>query len=148
MPAAGIRRADAEVSPIIVRAHAMAIELLSGTAAERALYRAAPPLPAQHDQDEARAYGKLVCYSERAINLFIEYARSEAAALIDLHRTAVLAIADALVSRRTLNGEEIDRIIADAHARDGLAAEKSRREVWARTVENAARAQEHTVRLR
>jgi hypothetical protein len=116
----------------------MAIELMAGSEAERALYRAAPPLPAQHDEDEARGFGAAFCYSERAITLFIEYARAEAAALIDLHRTAVLAIAEALVSRRTLNGEEIDQIIAAAHARDELTAEKSRRAEWAKAVANAA----------
>jgi hypothetical protein len=56
--------------------------------------------------------------------------------LIDAHKSAVVAIADALVERRTLNGDEIDRIIAGALAVADIAAERERRTQWMRTIES------------
>lgn len=50
--------------------------------------------------------------------------------MIQQHRAAVLAIADALMVGRTPNAEQIDAIIA--------APERARRADWVKVLENAA----------
>jgi hypothetical protein len=50
----------------------------------------------------------------------------------------VAAIADALIKRKTLTGDEIDAIIAGALACDGLDREKARHAEWARCIAQAA----------
>jgi hypothetical protein len=136
MPSIGEARVD--VAEMITHAHARVIELVAGTEAERVLYTEAPPLEAPHDRYEAQAFAILICCSPAAVDDFVAYARREAAALIEEHRGALSMLADALVERRKLNGVEIDQIIADALAREDLAAEQSRRIDWAKTLANSA----------
>ena len=135
MPAFGEPRDDVAVE--LVQTHGRVIELLAGTESERQLYPA-PPLNAPHDIAEARANASLICCSPAAVEAFIAYARVEAAELIRVHRPAVLAIANALVAHRTLNGVQIDAIIADAASRQALLLEHQRRAMVGRAVTAAA----------
>ena len=74
----------------------------------------------------------MVCTSDAAIDAYLAFGLAESKALVTEHRAAVLAIAEALMVRRTLDdAQEIDTIIATA---PGLA----RRAEWARVIENAA----------
>jgi ATP-dependent Zn protease len=45
------------------------------------------------------------------VGAYLAFARVEVIALLTDHRAVVLAVADALVARRTLSGTEIDSII-------------------------------------
>ena len=76
--------------------------------------------------------GVIVCSSEAAIDAYLAFGLAEAKALVNEHRAAVLAIAEALMIRRTLDDpQEIDTIIATAPA-------LARRAEWTRVIENAA----------
>jgi hypothetical protein len=57
----------------------------------------------------------------------LQFAEVEAGALIRAHLGAVTALADALIERGTLNGDEVDAIITRAVDIEKLAAEKQRR---------------------
>jgi len=135
MPAIGEARVDA--AEMITHAHARVIELTAGTEAERLGYAEAPPLEAAHDRHEAQAFASLICCSSAAVDEFLVYARREAAALIEKHRSVLSMLADALVERRKLNGTEIDSVIANALALEDLAAERGRRAVWRKTLASA-----------
>jgi hypothetical protein len=136
MPQCGEPRSD--VAEMIVHAHGRCVELLAGTEAERVLIPDRPPFDAIHDQREAGAFAGIICCTPAAVDDFLAYARREATALIEAHRSAVQALADALVVKRTLGGVEIDAIIITALARNELATEKQRRTTWARVQESAA----------
>ena len=136
VPPVGAARTDG--GALLDHAHCRAIVLVAGTEAERALHTADAPLAAAHDLRQAESFASIFCCTTAAIDAFIVYSRAEAAALIEAHRNAVLAVAAALIERRTLNGDEIDEIIAAAVARDELDREVARRAQWARTIENAA----------
>jgi hypothetical protein len=68
----------------------------------------------------------------------LEYAKSEAAALIKDHPDVALAIADGLVERGVLTGVEVDDIIVAALARKTLKNEVARRLAWKLVEKNAA----------
>jgi hypothetical protein len=73
----------------------------------------------------------LICTSDSAVDAYLAFGLAEAKALIEQHRAAVLAIAEALMIERTLDAERIDSIIASA-------PERARRVDWAKVLENAA----------
>ena len=89
------------------------------------------PWIAHSDVREARKIASMVCTSDAAIDAYLAFGLAEAKALVEQHRAAVLAIAEALMLERTLNSEQIDAIIATAPA-------LARRAEWARVLENAA----------
>jgi hypothetical protein len=138
MPGLGDRRVDG--AEFYTHAHFRIVELMAGTEAERILHIADPPLDAINDRQQAWAFANIVCCSNSpsAIEQFLSFARAEAAALIAAHRSVVLAIAEALLEKRTLSsGAEIDQIIADALTSAALAAERKRRADWSLVVTNA-----------
>ena len=73
----------------------------------------------------------MVCTSEAAIDAYLSFGLAEAKALIEQHRAAVLAIAEALMVHRTLDAEQLDTIIASA-------PDRARRVDWAGVLENAS----------
>jgi hypothetical protein len=129
MPGPGESRINA--AEIFAHCHVRVVDLMSGTAAEMLLHPQCPPWTAHSDVRHARATASLICTSESAIDHYLSFGLAEAKALIEQHRAAVLAIADALMIERTLNAEQIDTIIA-------AAPERARRADWARVIENAA----------
>jgi hypothetical protein len=135
LPGVGEDRTDA--LEMIVHAHERAIELLAGSEAERLLYPDDVPLNATQDEREALSFAGIICVTYSAVETFLSYARAEAMALLTAHRCALTALADELLERRTLDGNQIDRIIAGALAREDQAAEQVRRAQWAKTIENA-----------
>jgi hypothetical protein len=122
----------------LIRASATCAQLLAGTIAESILWPGEPPLPAQHDEDEARALAKLAVASPNAVDTFLEYCRAEARALIEEYRDVASAIADGLFEQGTLTGTQVQKIIAAAMTRRALAAERLRRANWAQTCANGA----------
>jgi hypothetical protein len=67
----------------------------------------------------------------------IDFARAEAAALLTKHRTVLRALADALLNRETLTGEEMDRIIFAELVRSDQASEAGRRGAWRAVLSRA-----------
>jgi hypothetical protein len=57
---------------------------------------------------------------------------------IEPYNFGISARGTVLRIERTLDGDEIDKIISDLQARKGLAIERVRRKRWKRVIENAA----------
>ena len=94
----------------LLRAHHHVLELLAGVEAERLFSDGTMLLNTEHDEAEARAAAGLICRSPASIATYLEFCRTEVAALLADHRAVVLAIADGLIRHRTLNGEQIATI--------------------------------------
>jgi hypothetical protein len=110
---------------------------MSGTAAETLLHPDCEPWVARSDIGQARALASLICASEAAIDTYLAFGLAEAKALIDANSHVVLALANTLVERRTLDGDEIDAIIERAVAEKDLADERARRAGWKRVEAKA-----------
>ena len=118
--------------------HAMrrTVELLAGSEGE-AMLEDAPLLGAVDDNKQALRFARLVCVSSAAVEAFLSYAKAEARALLEEHRSLVLALADCLLEKRTLTGAGVDAVLAAALARSNLETEHRRRLEWARVAERA-----------
>jgi hypothetical protein len=64
-----------------------------------------------HYIEEARALASLIV-RPRAVDTYIRYAQAEARAILTEHHDAVVALAEELFTRRTLDRAEIDGVIA------------------------------------
>jgi len=135
MPGLGEARTDC--AELLAHATTRAIELAAGSASEQLFYPADEPLAAIDDRRQARAFAGLVCFTPFAIDQFLIYVISEATALLSAHRGAVIAVAEALLEKRTMTGTEIDSVIANALALEDLAAERGRRAAWRKTLASA-----------
>jgi hypothetical protein len=135
MPELGAGRVEA--AECFQRATVLCIELVGGTVAEQILHPQDEPLPTYHDQVEAAAFAAIAVSSPRAVPAFLEYAKGEAAALINDHPDVAMAIAGGLVEHGVLTGDQVDEIIVAALARKTLKIEVGRRASW-RCVENSA----------
>jgi hypothetical protein len=116
------------------------IGLLGGGAAEMAIFGDSPPRFIESDVYSANAIAGIICRTDASRAAFIEHCYQEALAIIEDNKSVVLALAQALISHpeRTLDGNEINAVIAETLAREARAAEQARRAAWQRTVENAA----------
>jgi hypothetical protein len=130
MPGFGEPRENA--AEVFSHCHTRVVDLCAGTAAETILYPACAPWIAHSDVREARKIASMVCTSDAAIDAYLAFGLAEAKALVEQHRAAVLAIAEALMLERTLNSEQIDNIIANA-------PEHARRADWAKVLRSAAK---------
>jgi hypothetical protein len=88
---------------------------------------------------EAKSFAAIICTSVASLDAFIAYARVEARAILTDHSRVVQMLALALVERRTLDGTEIDAIIAQATAEQDFANEKVRQRKWRAVEANAGR---------
>jgi hypothetical protein len=129
MPKAGECRSTA--ADIFTHVFSRVTDLRAGTASESVLYPDAEPWPAHSDIAQARSLASIICTSEFSIDAFLQLGLAEAKSLIEQHRPAVLAIAEALIIHRTLDGAMIDTIISRA-------PERARRADWGRVLESAA----------
>jgi hypothetical protein len=129
MPGPGEPRAD--VADVYEHVHSRVVDLCAGTAAETLLHPACAPWIAHSDVRKARATASIICSSDSAVDAYLAFGLAEAKALIEQHRAAVWAIAEALMVERTLNSEQIDTIIANAPV-------FARRAAWIGVLENAA----------
>jgi hypothetical protein len=136
MPELGAGRVEA--AECFQRATVLCIELVGGTVAEQILHPQAEPLPTYHDQIEAAAFAAIAVSSPRAVPAFLEYAKGEAAALINDHPDVAMAIAVGLVEHGILTGAQVDEIIVAALARKTLKTEVERRANWRTIGQRAA----------
>ncbi len=133
-----IGTARVESSEYYVRAQVAAIELVGGRVAEQILHPNNAPLPAEHDQIEARAFAAVACAAPQAASALLAYAEAEAAALLSAHLGVVTALVDAVVERGFLTGDEVDQVIMRAMAAETLAVERQRRRDWQERQASAA----------
>jgi hypothetical protein len=135
MPPLGESRSDA--CEMLVYAHSRVIEIVAGSESERLFCTDAPPLEALQDQQDAEQFARLMCVHPDAVDDFIAYARREAALLLNEHASVVHALAEALLEAQTLDGAQIDAVLAKALTAADLAAERKRRAAAARMLESA-----------
>jgi hypothetical protein len=78
----------------------------------------------QNDEAVALLFAHALTLSREAARALVEYGRYEARAILTQHSEAFQALVDALLSRETLDGSEIDKIILGAE--EPLRAERDR----------------------
>jgi hypothetical protein len=92
------------------QAHSHVVASLAGIEAER-LFCDELLAHTGHDLQAARAVAALIVREVSDVDSYINRARIETRALLTAHAASVLAIADALVERRTLSRSQIYRVI-------------------------------------
>jgi len=125
------------VSDVFGNVHAQCVELMAGRAAERMLLEGEPVTPVD-DLRQARELAMLICTSEEAIETFIAHCDVAARDLLLPYGDVLMTLSIVLRIKRTLDSDEIDKIISDVQARKALAVERGRRKRWQRAIENAA----------
>jgi hypothetical protein len=139
MPSVGESRSECAEYYEITLEHV--IELLAGTEGERLLCEG-EPLVALSDEVKARLMAEGFCCSgedEEVVTRFLDYCRGEARAIIRKWRDAVMAVADDLVGKQTLDAAGIDAAIFRALAVEDLQLERTRRSRWATVIEKASK---------
>jgi hypothetical protein len=125
--------------PKSIRAQTMVIELVGAQIAESILFPDLPPLGANHDFVEAKAFAGVACAASPAVGALLAYAESEARALLSENIDILGDLVDALVECGTLSGDEVDRIIADRVTLRSIEIEHRCRDDWRGRELNAAR---------
>jgi hypothetical protein len=117
------------------------IALMAGYAAETVFLRGTKPKYIAYDVPQARRLAGFVCRNMASILAFMEHGYQEAEALVEQHKTVVVAIAQALIDhpKRTLDRAEIDAVIAPALAAQAAADESKRRADWITVLKNAGK---------
>jgi hypothetical protein len=118
------------VSDVFGNVYAQCIELMAGRAAERMLLSDSEPVPPVDDLRQARELAMLICTSEEAIETFIAHCDVAARDLLLPYGDVVMTLSIVLRIKRTLDSDEIDKIIADLQARKAQAIEHRRRADW------------------
>jgi ATP-dependent Zn protease len=105
-----------------------AIELVAGLEAERLIVpKEAKAATASSDYRKAIRYTATICAS---VEPFIEFAHSEARAILTNFRPILEALAAELIERKTMTGAETDGVIFSALAATDAASERKRRGNW------------------
>jgi hypothetical protein len=117
------------------------IGMMGGGAAEMAILGDSPPQFIESDVYSANAIAGIICRTGASRSAFIEHCYQEALAIIEANKPVVLALAQALIDHpeRTLNGNEIDAVIARTLEREAMAAEQARRSKWRKVTEHVAK---------
>jgi hypothetical protein len=136
MPKPGEDRSS--VSDVFGSVHGQCIELMAGRAAERMLLSDGDPEPPVDDLRQARELAMLFCTSEEAIGTFIAHCNVAAWDLLLPYGDVVMTLSIVLRIKRTLDSDEIDKIISDLQAQKALVEERGRRKRWQQVIENAA----------
>lgn len=120
-------------------ARSRVIELLAGTEGERLLCEG-DPIGSQSDEIGALAISKAFCLMDdyAVLDSFMNYCLAEARALISTYRSAVLAVAGELRSKKTIDGAAIDAAIVRGVAKQELDREKARRADWRAVIHRAS----------
>jgi hypothetical protein len=124
-------------SDVFGNVYSQCIELMAGRAAEAMLLDGEPVAPAD-DLRQARELAMLICTSEEAIETCIAHCDVAASDLLLSYGDVVIVLSTVLRIKRTLDGAEIDDLIADLQVRKALAA-GWRRKRWEGVIENAVR---------
>jgi hypothetical protein len=119
---------------------ARVIDLMAGGAGEMIFLGDAPPTFMTSDLLSANAIAGIICRSPSSIAAFIEHCYQESLAIIEGNKLVVLALARAMIDHpeKTLNGVEIDQVIAETLCDEASKAESERRDRWQLTERNAA----------
>jgi hypothetical protein len=88
------------------------------------------PVTPVDDLRQARELAMLICTSEEAIETFIAHCDVAARDLLLPYGDVVIVLSTVLRIKRTLEGAEIDNLIADVQAQKALAVERRRRADW------------------
>jgi hypothetical protein len=123
------------------------IELLAGPEAERRLNGSFDASTAQSDLAQARLYAAAIAVTPEMAHQYMDLFHAEARALVNRYWHSVTAVAEALIERQTLTGDEVDSIISEAEAARIAADEKSRRAAWRETVARVEQFERSGVRL-
>jgi hypothetical protein len=134
MPLPGEDRA--KVSDIFSTVHAKCIQYASGKVAERMLLDGEPSF-ASDDIRQARELAALICSSEKAIDSFLDHCEIAAHDLLAPYVPLLMSLQLVLRIKRSLTGDEVNRVIATALAQFDLASERARRRRWAAVIDNA-----------
>jgi hypothetical protein len=128
MPKPGEDRSS--VSDVFGSVYDQCIELMAGRAAERMLLSDSDPEPPVDDLRQSRELAMLICSSEEAIETFIAHCDVAARDLLLPYGDVVMTLSIVLRIKRTLDSDEIDKIISDLQARKAQAIEHRRRADW------------------
>jgi hypothetical protein len=123
---------------IFANTQGQCVALMAGYAAEMTFLGDIVPGSIDSDVEAANQLAKVICRSAASRSAFLEHAYQEAVALVKEYKAVILAIADVLVDRHTLNTGEIDEVITAAVNHD-TAADRAGRAAWRSTVERAGR---------
>lgn len=124
MPQDGEARGDA--ADMYLHVLDRCIELAAASVAERMLLPG-EPVPSVSEVEQAVALASLVCKSAEAVKCFLAFCEQQARDLLYAHGPVIMALSIVLKIRRTLNGDEIDGVIAMTVAGLQSAAERRRR---------------------
>jgi hypothetical protein len=111
-------------------------ELMAGEAGET-LLMPGPATLAGDDRRQVRELARLFCKSPEAAERFIDLCAQQALDLLRPYVPIIVAVREVLRIRRTMTGDEIDGVIAEALARETVAVEHQRREQWRQRVDSA-----------
>jgi hypothetical protein len=128
------------VADIFSGVRARVIDLMAGGAGEMIFLGDAPPMFMASDVLSANAIAGVICRTPASIAAFIEHAYQEAMAIVEANKPVVRALARALIDHpeKTLNGVEIDQVIAETLYGEASKVEGERRARWRLTEQNAA----------
>jgi hypothetical protein len=101
------------------------IEFLAGRAAERILLDGEPMEPVD-DLRQARELALLICSSDEAVETFIAHCDIAARDLLMPFGDVIMALSVVLRIKRTIDGSEIDELIAEMQTRKARAIELAR----------------------
>ena len=127
MPKPGEDRSS--VSDVFGNVHDQCIELMVGRAAGHMLMEREPVTPVD-DLRQARELAMLICRSEEAIETFIAHCDVAARDLLLPYGDVVMTLSIVLRIKRTLDSDDIDKIISDVQALKARAIEHRRRADW------------------
>jgi hypothetical protein len=128
------------VADIFSSVQARVIDLMAGGAGEMIFLGDAPPMFMASDLLSANALAGIICRSASSRASFIEHCFQEALAIIEANKPIVLALARALLAhpKLTLDGTEIDAVIATALAAKAADDKRQRGDAWKQILLNAA----------
>jgi len=133
----GVSR-DGDVRGVFSVVQQGVIAMMGGCAAEMVFFDGTPPKYIASDVPNADWIAGFVCRTTASLRAFVEHCYQESLALVEQHKTVVRAVAQALIEKRTLDGAEIDAVIAPVLAAKAAADERQRRSDWNAVLENAA----------
>jgi hypothetical protein len=128
MPKPGEDRSS--VSDVFESVHGQCVELMAGRAAELMLLSDSEPVSPVDDLRQARELAMLICTSKEAIETFIAHCNVAAWDLLLPYGDVVMTLSIVLRIKRTLDSDEIDKIISDVQAQKAQAIEHRRRTDW------------------
>jgi hypothetical protein len=138
MPGDGDTRDD--VAEVYKHVHTRCVELAAGSEIE--VLEFGDAWPATDDRKQEQRLAALIFSTPEAVDAFIRACRAEARAILRRHADVLAALAAALLQHRTLDGAQIDEVIARAVAARQHEEEQERRRAWQETIARAERFKE------